>query len=335
MKKRILYIDYVKAIAIIGVIIAHVNFANQGVKAWLTSFLMPVFFFATGLVLDFTRSTWEDLMVVTRKFFKRLMLPFLLWGLIFSKFSIPNLLLICYGSYRSIHKAGSLTSLWFLPVMFFTVLIFFMISRTRGNKNRDWLLLSLSIVAFVIGVSMPRLGIGYPFSLNVALVALFFMTLGNITRPYLNQIYDSLRAQKKRGVLVCLLLTLVFAGGSLTLTCLMNIPKIGYIHMGIGQFGNPIIFTLTAICGILMLIFLCIMLEYIHSRTTKGLLFVGQNTLCIFIVQKPIIGCFKKLFEIYPMDNVLVLLFTTVGTLVASCVLCIIVNKYVPVLVGK
>lgn len=333
MNKRILYIDYYKAIAIIGVIMAHVNFANQGVKAYLPSFLMPAFFFATGLVLDFTRSSWGDLMIVTRKFFNRLMLPYLLWGLIFSKFSILHFLLICYGSYRSIHKAGSLTSLWFLPVMYVTVLLLFMISRTRGNKNRGWLMLSLSIVAFVVGVTMPRLGIGYPFSLNVALVALFFMTLGNITRPYFNQIYDFLKAEKKRGISVCLLLTLVFAGGSLTY--LMNIPPIGYIHMGIGQFGNPIFFALTAICGILMLLFLCIMLEFFDSKITKGLLFVGQNTLCIFIVQKPIIRCFGNLFQIYPMDNSLVLLITTVGTLFISCVLCIIMNKYVPVLVGK
>jgi fucose 4-O-acetylase-like acetyltransferase len=330
---RILYIDYLKAIAMIFVIMGHINFANHDVKAWIYSFHMPVFFFSTGLVLDFTQtSRGGNLMIVARKYFKRLMLPFLLWGLIFSKFSIPNLLLICYGSYRSIHKAGSLTSLWFLPVMYVAVLLLFLISRTRGD-NRDWLMFSLSIVALVLGVSMPCLGIGYPLSLNVALVALFFMTLGNITRPYFNQIYDFLKAEKKRGVSVCLLLILIFAGGSLTY--LMNIPKIGYIHMGIGQFGNPILFALTAICGILMLIFLCIMLEYIHSRTTKGLLFVGQNTLCIFIVQKPIIGCFKKLFEIYPMNSGLVLFITTAGTLALSCILCIIINKYVPVLVGK
>lgn len=336
MKGRIVYIDYMKAIAMILVIIGHVNFANESVKAWIYSFHMPVFFFATGLVLNFTRtdiSGGGNLMTVACKYFKRLMLPFLLWGLIFTKFSIQNLLLICYGSYRSISKADSLTFLWFLPVMYVAVLLLYIINRTRDNIKRVWLVLSLSIVAFVIGVNMPRLGIGYPFSLNVALVALFFMTLGNIIRPYIDQIYNFLKAEKMRGVSMCLLLTLVFAGGSLTY--LMSIPKIGYIHMGLARFGNPILFAITAICGILMLLFLCIMLEYVDSKISKGLLFVGQNTLCIFAVQKPIIGCFRKLFEIYPMDNGIVLLITTAGTLVVSCFLCVLVNRYVPVLVGK
>lgn len=331
---RIKYIDFFKAIAMILVIMGHVNFANQGVKAWIYSFHMPAFFFATGLVLNFTRTSgWGNLMTVASKYFKRLMLPFLLWGLIFSKFSIPHLILICYGSYRSISKAGSLTSLWFLPVMYVAVLLLFIISRIRGNKIETWLMYSLCIAAFVVGVSMPRIGIGYPFSVNVALVALFFMTLGNIIRPYIDQIYDSLKAGKKRGVSVCLLLTLVFVGGSLSY--MMNTQEIAYIHMGLGRFGNPLLFVITAMCGILMLLFFCIMLEYVDSKISKGLLFVGQNTLCIFAVQKPIIGCFRNLFQIFPMDDNLVLFFTTAGTLTVSCVLCVIINKYVPVLVGK
>lgn len=331
---RIKYIDFFKAIAMILVIMGHVNFANQGVKAWIYSFHMPAFFFATGLVLIFTNTPGGgNLMTVVSKYFKRLMLPFLLWGLVFSKFSIPHLILICYGSYRSISKAGSLTSLWFLPVMYVAVLLLFMISRIRGKKIETWLMFSLCIIAFIVGVSMPLLGIGYPFSLNVALVALFFMTLGNIIRPYIDQIYDSLKAGKKRGVSVCLLLTLVFAGGSLTY--MMNTQEIAYIHMGLERFGNPILFAITSMCGILMLLFFCIMLEFLNSKITKGLLFIGQNTLCIFAVQKPIISCFRKLFLIYPMDDNLVLFFTTVGTLTVSCGLCIIINKYVPAFVGR
>lgn len=332
MVDRIKYIDFFKALAMILVIMGHVNFANQGVKAWIYSFHMPAFFFATGLVLNFTKIGGGNLLVVARKFFKRLMLPFLLWALIFSKFSIPHLLLISYGSYRSISKAGSLTSLWFLPVMYVAVLILCMISRKSDNMNRALIMFSLGIVAFIVGVSLPHLGIGYPFSLDVALVALFFMILGNIIRPYIDQIYNFLMADKKRGVWVCLLLSIVFAGGSLTY--MMN-AQIAYIHMGLERFGNPVLFAITAICGILMLLFFCIMLEFFDSKITKGLLFVGQNTLCIFAVQKPIIGCFSKLFQICPMDDNFFLFFTTIGTLAVSCVLCIIINKYVPVLIGK
>lgn len=51
MNNRLLYVDYMKAIAMILVIMGHVNFANEPVKAWIYSFHMPAFFFCTGLVL--------------------------------------------------------------------------------------------------------------------------------------------------------------------------------------------------------------------------------------------------------------------------------------------
>ena len=50
--ERILYVDYIKAIAMILVIIGHINYANQEIKPWLYAFHMPVFFFCTGLVFN-------------------------------------------------------------------------------------------------------------------------------------------------------------------------------------------------------------------------------------------------------------------------------------------
>ena len=93
--QRILYIDYVKALAMILVIMGHVNFANQDIKAWIYSFHMPVFFFCTGLVLkDIGKSLKESV----TKYARRLIIPFFIWALLFAKFTIPNLVMILYGS---------------------------------------------------------------------------------------------------------------------------------------------------------------------------------------------------------------------------------------------
>lgn len=123
MKNRILYADYIKGFAIIMVIMCHVNFANDSIKPLFTSFLMPAFFFCTGLVLRVKEQT--SLRDTLRSKFQRLMLPYLLWALLYAKFSVSSFLMIVYGSYWTIAHAGSLTSLWFLPVMF-VALVFFL-----------------------------------------------------------------------------------------------------------------------------------------------------------------------------------------------------------------
>ena len=77
--QRILYIDYVKALAMILVIMGHVNFANQDIKAWIYSFHMPVFFFCTGLVLkDRGKSLKENVI----KYARRLIVPFFFVGIV-------------------------------------------------------------------------------------------------------------------------------------------------------------------------------------------------------------------------------------------------------------
>lgn len=50
-KKNIRFIDFLKALLILGVITAHINFANQSFKPWVVAILMPAFFFASGMLM--------------------------------------------------------------------------------------------------------------------------------------------------------------------------------------------------------------------------------------------------------------------------------------------
>ena len=50
-KLHLIYIDYAKALAMLLVIMGHVNFANDDLKAWIYSFHMPTFFLLSGMVL--------------------------------------------------------------------------------------------------------------------------------------------------------------------------------------------------------------------------------------------------------------------------------------------
>lgn len=71
-----------------------------------------------------------------------------------------------------------------------------------------------------------------------------------------------------------------------------------------------------------------------NSGLSKGLSFIGQNTLCIFVVHKPFIACFRVML-LLPTPRVVTLIIVTVATLLLSGFLSKILNKYAPILVGR
>ena len=94
------YVDYVKAIGIILVVMGHINFANSnfGIKEWIYAFHMPLFFFATGLVI---KEAKLDKNFFVKKF-KTLMIPYFIWGMIYFQLSFRNIAYIGYGSYNAL-----------------------------------------------------------------------------------------------------------------------------------------------------------------------------------------------------------------------------------------
>lgn len=71
------------------------------------------------------------------------------------------------------------------------------------------------------------------------------------------------------------------------------------------------------------------------KRIQKPLAFIGTNTIEIFAVQKPIISVFAKCFEYVTLPNIIVLFVTCIGTIIGSCVICLLVNQFAPCLNGK
>ena len=111
-KKNIRFIDYYKALLMVLVVLGHINFANQGVKALIYAFHMPAFFFASGLLLK-TEPPCDMASAgkMLWKKFKALLFPYFIWALIYSSLSGANLARILYGSHQTLIQAGSLSSL--------------------------------------------------------------------------------------------------------------------------------------------------------------------------------------------------------------------------------
>lgn len=312
------YVDYIKALGIILVILGHINFANSnfGIKDWIYSFHMPLFFFASGLVI---KEANLDKTFLFKKF-NSLIIPFILWGLIYTELSFKNIAFIGYGSYTTLMNAGTLTSLWFLPAMFFGVIYTQLVFRFFRKKNQQ--IIAMFLLA-VVGIFIPIIGYGYPWCIDVAILSEVFILFGYFSEQILSG---------KSSKLVIILTMIGFAGTMLFR--INHVPDNGYVLMARRLVGNPILFYIVAVSGCFMIYGMARVID-VNGKQRKALSFIGSNTLAIFAVHKPIIKLCESAFMRFPLPWFLELIGTLVVVLSISCILVIVINRFVPMLNGR
>lgn len=110
-KQRIAYIDLVKGIGILCVLFGHL-IPNDGiVKPAIYSFHMPLFFILTGILLK-----KESIQIKVSKKFHQVIIPYIVWGLIFSSFSFSKLALM--GTSKNTSRASRASNLSLIYSLF-------------------------------------------------------------------------------------------------------------------------------------------------------------------------------------------------------------------------
>lgn len=161
LSKRLPWIDVLKGIGIILVVIGHV-YSGTTIYNWLYSFHMPLFFLAAGLVykekpilIDLKRR----IQTVVVPYFSFGLLVLIYWYLVERRFRtsetgfIDSLLGLLSGQYS---KLDFNVHLWFLPCFFITVVLF-NVFVNLGNLITGVIAASLMsiIYIFVPLVEMP------------------------------------------------------------------------------------------------------------------------------------------------------------------------------------
>ena len=281
MVKRIKYIDRIKGLAILLVVIAHIYlFSNNGesfVYKIIKSFHMPLFMFISGYVAFIDKKKYNPKQV-KKKLTKRLftyLCPAIMIGLIITFF---RLIIMKDNSISIFHaiegRAMTVTTYWYLKVLVSIVVIQFLII-IQSSAWRE-----LLIVVFFLLLSFA----GWKFSpiLNSILclehIVCFapFFYIGYYSRKYKIQ---SIIFNKNWIFTLCIVcfICLFYA----------TIPfKI--INLIIHRFFIPLL-------AIYIIVFLFYQREEKENRIEKWIAFVGTKTLdiyiyhCFFILSLPVI----------------------------------------------
>lgn len=171
--KRIDYLDMVKGFGILLVVIGHMQDISTGLRIWISSFHMPLFFVVTGILIYVKSEPEKDFRVTVTKKFKGIIVPYLWFSLSYFIIDILNLLVIKNIDTRTfiVDTISSITFygmsvLWFLPALFLSIIIFIFIKRLTGNITII-IIFAASILAYYIRNVLSSVYDTYSYSLLI------------------------------------------------------------------------------------------------------------------------------------------------------------------------
>lgn len=341
-KARLDYLDFAKCIAILLVIWGHAtpNGSSPAYRVVLYSFHMPLFFLVSGMVIsrhqhEYNKEHWKSFIF---KNIMTLLVPYLIWGAIYSSFSYANFFKLFYGSWEILGSVKTLTSLWFLPCLFVSRILaelMLMLSWKVNQIPRHLFAFFVSIAAFIIGFLFPRISIGYPLCLNISFTALGFIMMGYALKDVILRI-------SKINAWIYLAAT-TFFGFLLFIGQFIQKDAPHLMHMCDGDYGNPFLFFLNSFAGIGIVISFSIFLTFMFRNNHKEkagrfMLWAGKNTIGIYLLHKPflqeiIMPIISATLAFLPIA--LQGLIGAVFAFIYAVIGCYIINKFVPSLFGK
>ncbi len=297
---RVGYFDIAKGIGIILVVIGHIEYVPAPIRFYIVTFHMPLFFIVSGMLMSLTDEKNRDLKGLLIKKLKRIMLPYLVFSVLY-----PIIDIVYYYVTGNGDPFGSLKTnimdtmmlygysvLWFLPTAFFSEIIFLMVIKGSGrvfasikkdrpdNGKMRMITESLADVASVVICFILALIMYYTLgkdqnhfilSLVRFFISAFLVSVGSL----LHKIFY----RKKTGAPVKAILSLVLFG-----ILLMFHGRNGIVDMHFGVYGNIYLFLLNAVMGSLAVILLSMSLEGIKGCIPcRMLIFYGINSLFVMI----------------------------------------------------
>lgn len=297
------WIDILKGIGIIMVVIGHSCPPDGLLAKIIFSFHMPLFFFVSGYLFNYWKykSNFDEFIMNN---IRRLIIPSIitllivwLYSYIFLQNLFPNhlidsfwMLMINFCIFVGYPIDGQsfaspVGPMWFLACLFFSRLIFY---KALSIKNTTSLFLFVLVLTY-IGVKMGGAHV-FPWSIDIAFVSTYFMLAGWLSRKY--NLFSVIKPWMLVGVSVLWIYDITQGG----------------ISMNNREYLFPLISLNGAIAGTVFWGTICVYLDKLEERNNffinkfiNLLSYCGKNSLIILIFHTMDTGFFHfdLLFNFY------------------------------------
>lgn len=320
-KERIVWIDVAKGFSIWLVALGHLGLSNVSYAGeWLSSFRMPFFFFVSGILF----STKYDLKTFIQRRDKTLIRPYFY-------FSFVVIVCLYFLGAMNLHQMYNVLkigwggiALWFIPVLFLTQLLWFVIRKHSSTKMS---LLMIVLSSFIGFISSFYVGAS-PYNILLVFTAVSFLGLGSLLKERLISFFQKA--------------TMYDLFKYLVISFVLSWAYVGNMDMKISYMSNQLGYGLpTLVSGVCGSLFVCILVNILLrvSRNRKGCLdvfvFSGKNSYVILAFhQLVMIWCVvyvRPLIHSYFLYKTFELVFIA---LVCYCLIRVI-NQYLPWMLGR
>ena len=302
MTKRLEFIDLTKIIAILLIVVSHMNILNLGVNTFVTSFYIVVFFVCSGYT--FNKNKLDDKKYLINQIIKIIKYYFFYSIVLFVLFSIlslinhsfnldnivNNMIGIIYSRYsysRSLDvilMGSGNAPLWFLTSYLITYILFY-VSFSIINKRKY-----LLIIFLITGYLLSLFDILLPWSIDTSFYMCVFMFFGY----YLKE---------KNIVSKVNIISILFM---IILLVILNLYSLD-INLSIKVYGLNYFYTfIMGIIGSLLLISVCYKLCYFKVFKESSVL--GKYTIDIMAYHLMIIYVVKILIKNIYMSSIISLI---------------------------
>lgn len=329
--KRMEWIDCVKGLAIIFVVLGHIDMGEHFLCSWIYSFHVPLFFMISGILLAVSQEKNEStaVSIFLLKKAKQLLYPYAVFSLLAVFYlAVRGLWDDLIPAVKDTLCLNGYSTLWFLPALFFSECIFTLIRRSKIPDMAGAALLFLLTVLLSFcnnGVTESLYtGTGYILLnlFNRVCIASLFLLAG-----YHGYLLSQKSTRLSPGVWIVI-------GAALFSVNLILSRINGWVDLHFSKVNNPFLYYIFAFTGCLsaiLLVRLCI-------RRNRILEYFGKNSLIVLVTHLPfpIVGYARKLWEMLPVytriryvDD----LFICAIILAAEVVLIEGINRFAPFLI--
>lgn len=323
MKKRIEWIDSIKFICMICIMIGHFEFFPQKLETFFSAFCLTGFLLCTGYTFHLEKS----MMYFIKKRFKQIIIPMIWMGMIV----ILSRVIISFNEHTSIideivnfliQIRGKGDELWFLALLFGSSILFYIMVKFLKEPIKIFV---ASVLLFTIDfIYQIKIGVALPWHIQMYGTSCLYLATGFLLKNYFENIKNNFN--KMNTLIAFIIYTIIWY----VYIIYLNNPAFTFY-----SFGNNILFYLIFnFLGLFILIGIGITIK-LPSICYK----IGQNTLIFYGLHGKLESLYETIFSAIIINNFAAQIFNGIlGTIIISGILIVIsniINKYFPFLIGR
>ncbi|NLG03628.1 MAG: acyltransferase family protein [Clostridia bacterium] len=342
MKNRVQYFDMAKGLGIILVVLGHIEYISEELRAWISSFHMALFFMIAGMLIHYLNETELNFKELAQKKFRGILIPYFWFSLIYTVIDVLNLclhkidLLTFYKNIlHSITFYGS-SVLWFLPALFLAELFFLFLSKRLSGMVTAIIIAASAILSYFLQIYISQFYTLYENSLLITTCIDFIRVFlrASIASVFVCIAYNLFYLLKKRTTFsgIELAIGIVLFLVNAVLSQINGCVDFHYIIL-----ENQFLFYLCAVIGSLSIILICK-----NCRFVFPLNFFGKNSLLIMCTHVNCYLLYAAILIAWQIDTIVTraksYIFNfniMIFTFLFETILIFIVNRYFPFILGR